>query len=47
MSKIANILGKIDHEINDTEVDHSLSGDFQRGLIYGLRLAKRFIREEI
>ena len=42
-----NILGKIDYEIIDTENDYSCSDDFKHGLLYGLRLAKRFIKEEI
>lgn len=42
-----NILGKIDYEIMDTENDYSCTGDYKDGLIHGLRLAKRFIKEEI
>ena len=42
-----NILGKIDYEIMDIEQAYDMSEDYKKGAIYSLRLAKRFIKEEI
>lgn len=42
-----NILGKIDYEIIDVENDRLCSRDYRDGVLHGLRLAKRFIKEEI
>lgn len=42
-----NILGKIDYEIVDVEQAFNMSRDYKDGVLHGLRLAKRFIKEEI